>query len=128
MRKLQKNWVEWIVFGVGLALVLSVLAYLVYDGATMGGDPPNIEVRLGTPRQLRHNFIVPVTVTNHGDETAEGVNIEVLMESDSQEEPGRGILTIALLPRRATREGFVAFRQDPRAARLTAHVLGYEKP
>jgi len=128
MRKLRKNWVEWAVFAAGLALVLSTLAYLVYDGATMGSDPPSIEVRLGTPAQRTHNFIVPITVTNHGDTTAEGVTVEVLMESDAGGEPARGELTIAFLPRRATREGYVTFSQDPRAARLTARVLGYEKP
>jgi uncharacterized protein (TIGR02588 family) len=128
MSKLQKNWVEWSVFAVGLALVLSALGYLVYDGATMGSDPPSIEVRLGSPQARAHNFIVPVTVTNHGDETAEGVAIEVLMESGGGTEPAHGKLTIAFLPRRATREGFVTFQQDPRAARLTARVLGYEKP
>ncbi|HEX8636077.1 MAG TPA: hypothetical protein VF703_18160 [Pyrinomonadaceae bacterium] len=127
MRKLQKNWVEWVVFAVGLALLASALAYLVYDGATMGSDPPSIEVRLGAPEPRAHNFIVPVAVTNHGDETAEGVAVEVLMES-SGGEPARGELTIAFLPRRATREGFVTFQQDPRGARLTARVLGYEKP
>jgi uncharacterized protein (TIGR02588 family) len=121
--------VEWVVFAVGLALVLFTLAYLVYDGATMGSDPPSIEVRLGAPAARSHNFIVPVTVTNHGDETAEGITIEVLMESEGEgAEPARGELTIAFLPRRATREGFVTFQQDPRAARLTARVLGYEKP
>ncbi|HZG52044.1 MAG TPA: hypothetical protein VEZ40_07905 [Pyrinomonadaceae bacterium] len=130
MRKLQKNWVEWVVFAVGLALVVSALAYLVYDGATMGSDPPSIEVRLGTPEPRAHNFIVPVTVMNHGDETAEGVAVEVLMENSGGGggEPARGELTIAFLPRRARREGFVTFQQDPRGARLTARVLGYEKP
>ncbi|HZH32864.1 MAG TPA: hypothetical protein VEY11_19000 [Pyrinomonadaceae bacterium] len=130
MRKLQKNPVEWAVFVAGLALVLSALGYLIYDGATMGSDPPSIEVRLGTPEARAHNFIVPVTVTNHGDETAEGVAVEVLLESGvgGMEESARGELTVAFLPRRATREGFVAFRQDPRAARLTARVLGYGTP
>ncbi|HYO99483.1 MAG TPA: hypothetical protein VER76_04790 [Pyrinomonadaceae bacterium] len=128
MRKLQKNWVEWAVFAVGLALVLSALVYLVYEGATMGSDPPSLEVRLGTPQQRAHNFIVPVTVINHGDETAEGVTVEVLLESGDGREPERGELTVAFIPRRATREGWVAFQQDPRAARLTARVLGYERP
>ncbi|HEV2800098.1 MAG TPA: hypothetical protein VGW12_06365 [Pyrinomonadaceae bacterium] len=129
MSKLQKNWLEWTVFGVGLLLVLSALGYLIYDGATMGSDPPSIEVRLGAPEQREHNFIVPVSVTNHGDETAEGVLIEVLLESGAVgQEPIRGELSIAFLPRRATREGFVTFQQDPRAARLTTRVLGYEKP
>ena len=131
MSKLQKNWVEWVVFGVGLLLVVSTLAYLAYDGATMGNDPPSLEVRLGTPEQRTHNFIVPVTVINHGDETAEGITIEVTLENDGGSgggEPVRGELTVAFLPRRATREGFVTFQQYPRASRLNARVLGYEKP
>jgi len=112
---------------VGLVLVVAVLAYLAYEGATMGSEPPSLEVRLGTPEARTHNFIVPVTVVNHGDATAEGVRLEVLMER-AETEPARGELTIPFLPRRATREGFVAFQQDPRAAQLTARVLGYEKP
>lgn len=130
MSKLQKNWLEWTVFFVGLVLVLFALSYLVYEGATMGNDPPSIEVRLGTPEQRTHNFIVPVSVTNHGDETAEGITIEVTAENNagSGGEPVRGELTIAFLPRRSTREGWVTFQQDPRAARLNARVLGYEKP
>lgn len=132
MSKLQKNWLEWSVFAVGLVLVLSVLAFLTYEGLTMGNDPPSIEVRLGTPEPRAHNFIVPVTVINHGDATAEGITIEVTLENaggdDGGGEPVRGELTIAFLPRRATREGWVTFQQDPRSARLTARVLGYEKP
>jgi uncharacterized protein (TIGR02588 family) len=122
---------EWVVFAAGLALLLSTLVYLVYEGATMGSEPPSIEVRLGTPEAHAHNFLVPVTVTNHGDETAEGVAVEVTLEGEGGgegAEPLRGELTFSFLPRRATREGFVTFRQDPRAARLSARVLGYEKP
>ena len=48
--KVEKNWLEWVVFGVGLLLVVSTLAYLVYDGATSADGPPDIEVRLGEPR------------------------------------------------------------------------------
>lgn len=129
MSKLQKNWLEWVVFAVGLVLLLFALSYLVYEGATMGDAPPSIEVRLGTPEQRAHNFVVPVTVTNHGDETAEGIAIEVSLGHEASAEPvERGQLTIAFLPRRATREGWVTFQQDPRPARLTARVLGYEKP
>jgi uncharacterized protein (TIGR02588 family) len=127
MSKIRKNWLEWSVFAVGLVLVVSVLAYLAYEGATMGSEPPSLEVRLGTPEPRTHNFIVPVTVINHGDATAEGVRLEVLMEK-AETEPARGELTIPFLPRRATREGFVTFQQDPRAAQLKARVLGYEKP
>jgi uncharacterized protein (TIGR02588 family) len=129
MNKVQKNWLEWIVFALGLVLVTGVLGYLIYDGATLGNAPPNIEVRLGTPEQRTQGFIVPVSVKNLGDETAEGVQIEVTLESGREgTEPERGEFNIAFLPRRATHEGWVAFQTDPRCAQMKARVLGYGQP
>ena len=127
MKKLQKNWLEWAVFAVGLILVTSALGYLLYAGASMGSEPPNIEVRLGTPEQRQSNFAVPVTVMNHGDETAASIRIEVVMQTNGAES-AKGELDIPFLPRHATREGWVTFDQDPRAAQLRARVLGYQKP
>lgn len=127
-KKLQKNWVEWLVFGIGLLLVLSTLSYLAYDALTITDAPPSIEVRTGQPLERPHNFIIPVSLTNHGDQTAEGVLVEVVLESGGQEKE-RGEFTVAFLPRRSTREGWVAFQTDPRTVEQTkARVLGYEKP
>jgi uncharacterized protein (TIGR02588 family) len=128
MRKLKKNWMEWMVFSVSLLLVASALIYLAYDGLTIGDAPPTIEIRTGAPLERPHNFIVPVTITNHGDLTAEGVHIEVVLENGGAEVE-RSEFDVAFLPRRATREGWVAFQTDPRTAqRIKARVLGYEKP
>jgi uncharacterized protein (TIGR02588 family) len=127
-QRVEKNGLEWAVFGVGLLLVAGTLGYLIYDGAAGGNAPPAVEVKLGEPRPTGHNFVVPVEVTNHGDQTAEGVTVEVTLEVAGGGEPERGELTVAFLPRRATREGWVAFRTDPRSGRLTPRVLGYEKP
>jgi uncharacterized protein (TIGR02588 family) len=127
-KKLQKNWVEWAVFALGLLLVTSTLAYLAYDAATITDAPPSIEVRAGQPEQRPHNFIVPVSLVNHGDQTAEGVLVEVVLESGGQEKE-RGEFTVAFLPRRSTREGWVAFQTDPRTVeQVKARVLGFEKP
>ncbi len=127
-KKLQKNWFEWVVFAIGLALVAATLAYLAYDAATITDAPPSIEVRAGEPLQREHNFIVPVTLVNHGDQTAEGVMVEVVLESGGQEKE-RAEFTVAFLPRRSTREGWAAFQTDPRTAeRIKARVTGYEKP
>ncbi|CAN5712908.1 TIGR02588 family protein [soil metagenome] len=127
MKKMQKNWLEWVVFALGLILVSSTLGYLIYAGASMGHEPPSIEVRLGTPEPGQFNFTVPVTIVNHGDETAEGVRIEVVVESRGEAKE-RAELDVAFLPRHATREGWVTFDQDPRASQLKARVLGYQKP
>ena len=128
MNKPQKNRLEWAVFVIGLVLVVAVLAYLAYDGLTMGDAPPSIEVRLGSPEPRPHNFIVPVIVINHGDMTAEGVHVEVVIEAEGGDERERGEFQVAFLPRHARREGWVAFQTDPRPFQLKARVLGYEDP
>jgi len=127
MKKVQKNWLEWIVFAVGLILVSYTLGHLIFAGASMGREPPSIEVRLGSSERRQFNFVVPVKVINHGDETAAGVRIEVVMEAGGEEKE-RAELDVAFLPRHATREGWVTFEQDPRTAQLKARVLGYQKP
>jgi uncharacterized protein (TIGR02588 family) len=128
MKKLEKNWVEWAVFAVSLVLVAGTLAYLAYDAATVGSEPPTIEVRAGAPVERQSNFLVPVSITNHGDLTAEGVHIEVTLENGG-EEVERSEFDVAFLPRRATREGWVAFQTDPRTVqKINARALGYEKP
>ena len=73
------------------------------------------------------HFIVPVSVTNHGDRTAEGVQIEVVLQSSDKEQESAEF-EIAFLPRGATREGWVNFETDPRTAHMKARALGYEKP
>lgn len=127
VKKVEKNWLEWLVFGVGLVLVAGALGCLVYDGATGSDAPPGIEVKLGTPLPTAHNFLVPVSVINHGGRTAEGVTVEVTLEGAGGE-PERGEFGVAFLPRGATREGWVAFRADPRTGQLKPRVLGFEKP
>ena len=126
--KVEKNRLEWVVFGVGLVLVVCVVGYLVYDGASMGDAPPDIQVTLGAPERRGDEFHVPVSATNRGDQTAEGVQIEVVLETPAGGEPERSEFGIAFLPRRATRRGWVTFHTDPSAGRLRPRVLGYEKP
>jgi uncharacterized protein (TIGR02588 family) len=123
----EKNWLEWSVFAASLLLVVSVVAYLAYDALTAGDEPPRIAVQLGAPEQRADHFAVPVTVTNEGDQTAEGVVVEVVLERGEEEEQAQ--FEVAFVPRQSAREGWVTFEQDPATAdRLTARAIGYEKP
>lgn len=128
--RVEKNWLEWLVFGVGLALVAATLSYLVYEGATKADGPPDISVQLGEAREggSGQGFVVPVTVHNRGGQTAEGVTIEVVLEGGGAAEPERAEFSLAFLPRGGRREGWVVFTRDPRAGRLKARALGYEQP
>ncbi len=125
-KKIQKNWLEWMVFGVSAVLLLLVISFLGYEAATLGDALPDIQLQTGTPEARSGYFAVPIEVTNKGDQTAEGVHIEVVLRSGRQEE--RSDIDIQFLPRRGKREAWVTFKTDPRTATLEARVLGYEKP
>ena len=125
----RKNPLEWAVFGLGLALVLATAGLVVYDAVTTGDGPPILRLELGPPRPAEgvdRTFLVPVTVQNLGSQSAEGVEIEVALVTPAGRETAG--YTIAFVPRRSLRRGWVAFRQDPRTGRLSGRVLGYEQP
>jgi uncharacterized protein (TIGR02588 family) len=127
MSKVQKNPLEWTVFFVSLAVVLATAGFLLWDAATAQGGAPDLRIELGAPQPGSGGFAVPVTVSNRGDETAEGVRVEVTLEL-----PGapaeRAEIEMAFVPRRSQREGWVTFRRDPRQGRLSGRAVGYEKP
>lgn len=127
MSKLEKNALEWAVFGVSLALVLATVGFLVYEAVSSPASPPDLSVELGTPERRGQVWAVPVTVRNRGEETAEGVHVEaVLRLAGGREE--RSELEIMFVPRRSQREGWVYFQQNPARGRSEGRVTGFEKP
>lgn len=125
--KLEKNPLEWAVFAVSLAAVLATVGFLAWDAATVDGSSPDLRVELGPPEAGSGAFAVPVTVYNRGDQTAEGVHIEVTLETPGSP-PETAEIEMAFVPRRSQREGWAIFRSDPRQGRLTGRAVGYEKP
>ena len=127
MNLTQKHPLEWIVFGVSLVLVLGTVGFLVRDAASGEDAPASLSVELGRPEPHGDIWAVPVTLRNQGDETAEGVKVEVTLEA-----PGMQVETAefvaAFVPRRSKREGWVTFRSDPARGRLSGRAVGYENP
>lgn len=128
MKSVQKNWLEWSVFAASLVIILTIVTYLVYDVTTMGDSPPIVEVRLGAAEPRNGSYVVPVTLHNSGDQTAETVTVEVLLLDDGAEIETAEV-TIDFLPRQSTRSGWVTFTTDPATAdEIQSHVLGYQEP
>jgi uncharacterized protein (TIGR02588 family) len=127
--KLQKNRLEWSIFALSLALVIGTLGYLTWAAWTQGGEPAQLEVTLGQAQQRRKHFAVPVSVTNRGDQTAEGVMIEVLLKDTRGHEVESAEFEVAFVPRQSTRRGEAIFKHNPRTSgQMTGRVLGYEIP
>jgi uncharacterized protein (TIGR02588 family) len=123
----QKNGLEWIVFAVSLILVAATVGYLIFSAVKHRESPPVLSVALGKVQPAGSQFRVPVTISNDGETTAEGVQIEVTL-NESRPDEEKATFTVAYLPHHSRREGAVLFKTDPQKGRLQARVLGYVDP
>lgn len=126
MNKPEKNWLEWAVFVVSVALILAVMAVLLKD-AQSPDSPPDLVLRFGEPVKGQRGFSLPLIVSNGGQQTAEQVHVEVSLTIDGREVE-KSDMTMAFVPRGSEREGAVVFDRDPRAHKVEGRVTGYETP
>lgn len=125
--RIAKHPLEWIVFAVSLAVVAGTVGFLAWDAVQGEDSPASLSVELGRPEPRDGAWAVPVTVRNRGDETAEGVKVEVTLERAGAP-PETADFEAAFVPRRSQREGWVLFRSDPSRGRLSGRAAGYETP
>lgn len=119
-----KNWLERLVFALGLALVLSLVAFFTREALSGPPAPPRLGVGLEPAREEGDQVLVPVKVRNAGDEPAEEVVVEVRLGDG----PGTRF-TIDHLPGGATRDGVVTFDRGQSPGRQPeAYVAGYRMP
>lgn len=76
---------------------------------------------LGRPAPSPHGCLVPVTVTNKGDETAQELEVEV---TTAGEPPEQASLTFDFLSSGEVRDGWVGFSRMP-TGELKVRVVGY---
>lgn len=119
-----KNWLERLVFVLGLALVLGLAAFFTREALSGPPAPPRLGIELDPAREEGDQVLVPVKVHNVGDEPAEEVVVEVRLGDG----PGTRF-TIDHLPGGATREGMVTFdRARSPGGQPEAWVAGYRLP
>ncbi|WAS95324.1 hypothetical protein [Nannocystis punicea] len=127
----RKNWLEWSVFAVGLALVLGIVGFLLVHALHHEDRPPRLGVTVGEAWRSEGveppHFVVPVTVTNHGDRTVADVHVEVTLVRDGALLE-RTELTLPEVPRRSGRAGASTLQHEPAPGQLRARVLGYSEP
>ena len=114
----EKSWLEWVVFSVSAVMIVAVIGYLVSDGLRDTNKPPDIRITLGAPTPSVHGFLVPVSVTNLGDQTAQAVELEVSNQTETS------ALTYDFLASGEVRKGWVGFSNDPKE-KLISRVVGY---
>lgn len=126
--KIQKNPLEWSVFFVSLLLIGACITLLVMQMMSSGAVAhADLVITTDAPTKVTEGFLVPVTVSNEGEETAADVEGEIeLTKSGATVETGT--FTLAYAPAQSKRKAAVVFTVDPRCCEIETRVRGYIKP
>lgn len=123
----QGSFLEWIVSGIGAALVVAIVAYLFYVEATSSKLPPVISVSVTSVQQTERDHVATFEAVNDSDATAANVRIEGTLRMD-----GRivetAVANLDYLPGRSRRRGGLYFKEDPRDGTLTLQAKSYMVP
>ncbi len=122
----RKNWLEWLVFGLSLAVIGTIVGTLVHGMDSKENTPARLEVFLGDAREERGVFVVPVVVQNQSSRAVAAVRVEVLLTAGSFSE--RSGFDLSYSPAGSVRRGEVTFSRDPREGVLAARTPGFELP
>jgi uncharacterized protein (TIGR02588 family) len=118
---------EWIVGGIGLILVISVVGFLLYEALAGNQMPPDVRLSIGPVVQTPNGYVIQLTAVNHGGLTAAGVVVEGQLKSGA-ESVERSEATIGYLPPRSEKRAGLFFTRDPREFNLQVRPFGYEEP
>lgn len=118
---------EWVAAVVSGALVLFVLAYLVYDAAARPQTPPAVQVRVDSIVPAAGMWRVDFTARNRGHAAAAEVKVEgEIRAGGGMVETSEAVLDY--VPGQSSRRGGLFFREDPRAGALELRAHGYQDP
>lgn len=112
---------EWIVAGLGFALVLVALGLILMQGLSGESSPPDLSVERGEARASPNGWVVEVTVRNHGDETAAGVQVRGESGTETAE------AELDYVPAHGEAKASLHFEQAP-TADPTVSVAGWREP
>ncbi|WP_298744129.1 hypothetical protein [uncultured Brevundimonas sp.] len=110
---------EWIMGGLGLLLVLAVLAVTLLE-AFGAREPARLEARLTEVRPAGGRWLAEVEVRNLGGETAAAVEVEGRLGDQTAR------ATLDYVPAHGEERVTLAFDADPRAAGVS--VSGWSEP
>lgn len=126
--KLEKNRLEWSVFGVSLLLLFGLLAYLVTGVFKNGPGTPDLKLSYRFDPSPGNQNRYQVIVENVGDETAEDVIIEASLGRPGNE-PEKSELQVVFAPKKSVRKGWVVFSgQRGTSDTLRLRIMSYKKP
>lgn len=124
----QKNVLEWVVFTFSLTLILALFGYLIYQTIHYEPGSPDLVVEFKPDPSSHAPYRYHLTIHNYGQETAQEVQIELVLEKDGKQLE-LATINLPFAPKESQREGWVNFTNNPEEAeRVYSRVVSYKKP
>lgn len=118
---------EWIVAAISTVIVLGAIGFMLYEALSEPASPPKITIQVDSIVTTSSGYIVEFTAENRGQTTAQGLQIEGQLKSDTGTVQTSSV-TIDYVPQEARRAGGLFFSEDPRRYRLELQPKGYDRP
>lgn len=124
---MRQNGLEWVVLGVSVAAIVFMVGFLVVDGLTDAGRPPEpvITQQVDAAYAVSEGWILPALATNEGDEAAEELALRATATVDGVEEESE--VTIDYLPAGTDVEFSFGFSGQPDGD-VTVSIVGFRLP
>ncbi len=113
---------EWIVAGIGVALVLLALSFLTYKALFLGTGDPEIHFKITDIASQQSGGLVLAEVSNSGGKTITA--FQIIGTSGSEEHT----VVIDFLPARSSRKFGMFFSSLPTKDEVTFTPGGYQEP
>lgn len=118
---------EWILGGLGAALVLFALGFLIYVGESKTDRTGGVEVTVDQISRVEGGYLVQFSARNAGTRTLADVRVRArLMEGETQLENAEVVLDY--LPGRSTARGGFYLQSDPAQYALRLRAESYREP
>jgi uncharacterized protein (TIGR02588 family) len=126
-RDAETPLLEWLIGGIGVALLVSCVAFLVYQGLTDAERPGPITSIVTDVIAAGDRHVVRFEIRNGGSQTLSNLHLSAHLLEDGREiESAR--MVIDYLPGHSSREGGFYFRRDPRSFTVEIRPEGYQRP
>lgn len=118
---------EWAVGGLGAALVLALIGYLIFQAVWRDELPPDVRLTQGLIHDQGSHWLVTFEAENTGSIAAAQLLIEGELK-DGERVVETSQATLDYLPPRSRRQGGLMFRENPFTLDLELRASGYARP
>ncbi len=124
-----RSTIEWITLIISISLVLALFSLIVYEYLGQSDQPPQIVVSYQRQqvKKLNGSFVLPVVITNHGEQTATNVLVIISFGSGGNQADQTQI-QIDFLAGGATEQRMVVTQEDPSRVDLRVNSISFAVP